>query len=97
MIDNNFEKINSDNCVFVKMFPNSDFIILLFYVDDMLVVEGDLKRIKELKKKLGKKFTMKDLGSVKQILEMRITRNRKNASFGCRKRNILRMYFKGLV
>jgi choline kinase len=42
--DNNFEKTNSDSCVFVKRYSSGDLIILLIYVDDMLVVESDLKK-----------------------------------------------------
>ena len=76
MCDNKFEKTNSDNCVFVKMYSSGDFIILLLYVDDMLVIGSDLKRIKALKEKLGNEFAMKDLGAAKQILGMRITRDR---------------------
>jgi fibronectin type 3 domain-containing protein len=78
MCDNKFEKINSDSCVFVKRYSNGDFIILLLYVDDVLVVESDLKKIKALKERLESEFVMKDLGAARQIIEMRITRNRKD-------------------
>jgi uncharacterized membrane protein YkvA (DUF1232 family) len=40
---------------------SSDFIILLSYIDDMLVVRSDLKKIKALKERMESEFAMKDL------------------------------------
>jgi hypothetical protein len=62
--------------VFIKRFSGDDFIILLLYVDDMLIVGKNVSRIAELKKSLSKSFSMKDLGPAKQILGMRIERDR---------------------
>jgi len=62
--------------VYIKRFSGDDFIILLLYVDDMLIVGKNVSRIAELKKKLSKSFAMKDLGPAKQILRMRIERDR---------------------
>ena len=44
----------------------------------MLVAGSNIKDINVLKRKLAKSFAMKDLGAAKQILGMRITRDRKN-------------------
>ena len=44
----------------------------------MLVAGSNMKYINVLKRKLYKSFEMKDLGVAKQILGMRITRDRKN-------------------
>ena len=44
----------------------------------MLVVGYNMKDINVLKRKLARSFAMKDLGAAKQILGMRITRDRKN-------------------
>ncbi|GAA0155215.1 hypothetical protein LIER_12992 [Lithospermum erythrorhizon] len=52
------------------------YVILLLYVDDMLIVETDLQKINMLKKELSLKLAMKDLGETKQILGMRIIRDR---------------------
>ncbi|GMH21889.1 hypothetical protein Nepgr_023732 [Nepenthes gracilis] len=57
-------------------FSENDFVILLLYVDDMLVIEQNSARIKELKEQLGQSFTMKDLGPVNQILGIRIFHDR---------------------
>ncbi|KAK3027347.1 hypothetical protein RJ639_041588 [Escallonia herrerae] len=43
----------------------------------MLVAGSSMRRINELKKKLASTFSMKDLGEAKQLLGMRITRDRK--------------------
>eukprot|EP00253_Pinus_taeda_P023170 PITA_23170 len=46
--------------------------------DDMLVAGSNMQEINLLKRKLANSFAMKDLGVAKQILGMRITRDRKN-------------------
>ncbi|KAL4559836.1 hypothetical protein LXL04_031982 [Taraxacum kok-saghyz] len=71
-----YRKTASDHCVFFQRFGDDDFIILLLYVDDMLIVGKNAKRITQLKKELSKSFAMKDLGPAKQILGVRITRDR---------------------
>ena len=71
-----YHKTSLDHCVFVQNFSCDDFIILLLYVDDILIVSRNASRIDELKKQLSKFFAMKDLGHAKQILGMMITRDR---------------------
>ena len=78
MEEQGYKKTSSYHCVFIKRFPNDQFIILLLYVDDMLIVGQDAKKITLLKEELGKSFAMKDLGQAKQILGMHISRDRKN-------------------
>ena len=60
-----YRKTASDHCVFFKRFGDDDFIILLLYVDDMLIVGKNAERIVQLKKELSKSFFMKDLGPAK--------------------------------
>ena len=62
--------------MFLKKFDGGDFLILLLYVDDMLIVECDPKKVGSLKKALSKSFAMKDRGSAKEILGMHIIRDR---------------------
>nr|GFB67907.1 retrovirus-related Pol polyprotein from transposon TNT 1-94 [Tanacetum cinerariifolium] len=45
-----------------QWFGDDDFIILLLYVDDMLIVGKNIERIAQLKRDLSKSFAMKDLG-----------------------------------
>ena len=75
MTDHEYHKTQADHCVFVKKFDGGDFLILLLYVDDMLIVGRDSKKIGSLKKVLSKSFAMKDMGPVKQILGMHIVRD----------------------
>jgi ATP-binding cassette subfamily B (MDR/TAP) protein 1 len=49
MVDHGYARTTSDHCVFMKRFPNGNFIILLLYVDDMLIVDHDAKKIQILK------------------------------------------------
>ena len=66
----------TDHCVFMRKFSDGDFIILLLYVDDMLIVGKSISRINELKETLCESFAMKDLGPARQILGVRIMRDR---------------------
>ena len=77
MVGHRYTKTNADHCGYVKKFPDGEFLILLLYVDDMLMVEQDASMIGYLKKDLFKAFGMKDLGPARQILSMKITRDRK--------------------
>ena len=74
MSSHGFTRCQADHCCYFKKFDNN-FIILLLYVDDMLVVGSDMQEIVNLKQKLSKQFEMKDLGAAKQILGMRIKRD----------------------
>uniref|UniRef100_A0A7N2RFG7 Integrase catalytic domain-containing protein n=1 Tax=Quercus lobata TaxID=97700 RepID=A0A7N2RFG7_QUELO len=72
-----FKRCETDHCCYVKSFDNS-YIILLLYVDDMLIAGSSIEEINNLKKQLSKQFSMKDLGAAKQILGMRIIRDKAN-------------------
>jgi ATP-binding cassette subfamily B (MDR/TAP) protein 1 len=73
-----YKRSSSDHCVFIQRFLGDDYIILLLYVDDILIVGKNVSRITRLKKELSKSFAMKDLGPTKCILGMRIDRDRKS-------------------
>ncbi|WRX22751.1 Reverse transcriptase [Theobroma cacao] len=76
LIQQGFKKTNYDHCVFVQKIFDNDFIILLLYVDDMLIVGHNSSRIDRLKKELGMSFAIKALRPAKQILGMRIIRDK---------------------
>jgi len=65
-----------DNCVYFKELSSGEFIYLLLYVDDMLIVASNIEEIVRLKEQLGSVFEMKDLGATKRILGMEISRDR---------------------
>ena len=77
MVQQGYKKTTSDHCVFVQNFSANDFVILLLYVDDMLIVGSNASRIDSLKRELSNCFSMKDLGPTKHILGMSIARDRR--------------------
>ena len=53
MTENGYHKMQADHCAFVKKFDSRDFLILLLYVDDMLIVRQNHMEIQALKKALS--------------------------------------------
>lgn len=47
-----YNKTMLDHCVYVKKFAYDNYIILLLYVDDMLIVGQDVNKFAKLKKEL---------------------------------------------
>jgi ATP-binding cassette subfamily B (MDR/TAP) protein 1 len=78
MGEQGYKRCSLDHCVFIKRFSGDDYIILLLYVDDILIIGKNISRIARLKKELSKSFAIKDLGPAKCILSMRIERDRKS-------------------
>ncbi|GAA0174725.1 hypothetical protein LIER_28058 [Lithospermum erythrorhizon] len=78
MLGQEFEKTLVYHCVYKKVLKDTSFIILLLYVDDMLLVGDNVKKINDLKNDLSRVFEMKDLGEAKHILGMQIRRERAN-------------------
>ena len=74
-----FKRCEADHFCYIKSFDNS-YIILLLYVNDMLIAKPSIEEINNLKKQLSKQFVMKDLGAAKQILGMRIIRDKANGT-----------------
>ena len=52
-------------------------IILLIYIDDVCIAARALHQVQWFKDEFRKVFKIKDLGEIKKILSIRITRNRK--------------------
>jgi len=77
-VQEDYRKTTFDHCVFVQKFCDGDFINLLLYVDDKLIVRMNSSRIDRLKKQLSQSFAMKDLGPAKQILGVHIHRCKKD-------------------
>lgn len=75
MINHGYQRTTFDHCMFVKRFDDDEFIILLLYVDDMLIVWQSSEKISKLKNEMKKYFLMKNLGSTKHILGMSIRRD----------------------
>eukprot|EP00253_Pinus_taeda_P029865 PITA_29865 len=77
MVSQKFIRSEYDHCVYFKSF-NGIFIILAFYVDDMLIARKSMEEINRLKAQLSRTFDMKDIGATKHILGMEIHTERKN-------------------
>lgn len=76
MIMKEFMRYHYDHYAYFKKTKNNNYIILLLYVDDMLIAGARMEDINDIKMKLSKVFEMKDLGEAKQILGMRISRDK---------------------
>ena len=66
MANQRYLKTQADHYVFMKKFDRGDFLILLSYVDDMLIIRPYRIKIGNLKKALNQTFSMKDLGHARQ-------------------------------
>jgi hypothetical protein len=77
MLKIGYIRCHADHCCYFKRFDNA-YVILLLYVDDMLIAGSDIGEIENLKVQMAKEFSMKDLGAAKQILGLKIERDRKN-------------------
>ena len=64
---------NANHCVYSKQ-AGDNFIYVVLYVDDMLLIGNNKDVIKEVKSQLSSKFDMKDLGAAKFILGIEIRR-----------------------
>ena len=71
-----FKRCEANYCCYVKFSDNS-YIILLLYVDNILIAGSSIEELNNLK---NKQFAMKDLGAAKQILGMRIIRDKTNGT-----------------
>ena len=78
MMSHVYNRTTCDHCVFTTKLLVDDFIILLLYIDDMLIIGHDSSKIDRLKREHSKSFAMKDLGSMKHLLDMKISYDRKN-------------------
>ena len=78
MHEHGYNNCDSNYCVYFKRLDDENYIIFCLYVDDMLVAGSNMDHIKGLKCQLAHSFAMKDLGVAKQILGMKICRDRKN-------------------
>ena len=74
-----FDRCSKDTCVYLHQSKNA-FIVLAVHVDDMLIVSNSNSRLNEMKRALGRHFKVKDLGEVKFLLGIGVTRNRKSGT-----------------
>ena|SRR5438034_9161012 len=63
-----FEQTLADISVFI----HSCDIIVALYVDDMLILEKNLKKVKQVKNEIKKLYVIKNLNSISKILEIHV-------------------------
>lgn len=66
-----------DHFVFMKKFLDDNFIIVLLYVNDMLIVVHDTKKVQSLANRLRNSFGIKNLGPTQEIYGMISSLDRK--------------------
>jgi len=64
--------------VYYNKLPGGEYIYLLLYVYDMLIVSKSRSAIDKLKKDLSFEFEIKGLGEAKKVLGMEIERDRRS-------------------
>lgn len=69
-----FSQSKSDYSLFIRG-SGSEFIALLVYVDDIIITGASLTRIEHLKTLLNDRFKLKDLGSLKYFLDLKLARS----------------------
>lgn len=84
-----FEVLSSDLSVFTR-----DGIIIAIYVDDLLVVGPSKEDIDEIKRSLGSRFDMSDLGPCHQYLGISVRRDRANRTIYLNQRSYIEKFLK---
>ena len=79
LIDLGFERIESDQCIYIKASQDS-FILIGIYVDDILLAARNHQEAEEVPKMLGNDYKMTNLGSAKRFLGVDIIQNPKHGS-----------------
>ena len=61
--------------LFIKR-DGDDITLLIVYVDDMIVTGSSPKEVEKLERHLAKEFEMKDLGTLKYFLDIKVSRSK---------------------
>src|SRR4051812_29879348 len=83
-----YKQCNADHTVFYKHdVKNSKTVgtILAVYVDDIVITRDDIEEILNLKKKLEKKFEVKDPGQIRYFLGIEVVRTKEGICLSQRK------------
>ena len=67
LLSQNFQRCKSDPNVYLQKY-DSNFIIIVLYVDDLLIIGNTVASISVIKTTLHDAFKMSDLGLLKQFL-----------------------------
>jgi len=86
----NYTRSHYDPCVYYNKLHGGEYIYLLLYVDDMLIVSKSISAIDKLKKNLSFEIEMKDLGEEKKVLGMEIERDWKSGKVNLTQKRYLK-------
>ncbi|KAL0445902.1 UNVERIFIED_CONTAM: hypothetical protein Slati_1718100 [Sesamum latifolium] len=76
-----FIRNDYDPCIYKKI-SGSSVAYLVLYVDDILLIENDVKMLGDIKAWLSTQFSMKDMGEASYILGIKIYRDRSGRMLG---------------
>ena len=74
LLSHNFQTCKSDPNVYLQQYDDN-ILIIVFYVDDLLIIGSTLASISFIKTALHDAFEMSDLGLLKQFLGLEITQD----------------------
>ena len=74
LLDLNFQRCDSDSCLYVKFSENNKFYLLIF-VDDLILISNSLEEIKRIKLMLSEQFEMTDLNEMETYLGIHLQRD----------------------
>ena len=81
--------VKENHCVYVKWFKES-FLILSFYIDDILLDGNDKEMIVATKVWLSSNFEMKDIGEASYVLGVKIFRDHSSKFLGLSQETYIR-------
>jgi hypothetical protein len=71
-----FVKSEADKCLYVLHKDGQVTLLVLVYVDDAALASQEITQITKFKKAISEYFPIKDLGDLRHILGIQITRDR---------------------
>ena len=78
-----FNKSAADDCLYIKTVDGLIEVVVLVYVDDMTVAGPKLKHVEDFKRDIAKQVTVMDMGELRFILGIEVTRNRAMRTITC--------------
>ena len=67
---------SADPCVYVRRSPDGSLLIVMLWVDDLIICGNNAAEIDHFKETISKRFDMKDLGDLSNILGLKVIRDR---------------------
>lgn len=74
--EQNFKVAKADSCLYTRVSPNGDFIMLSIHVDDQLIASNNRPALDKFKQQLNAQFECADSGAVGYFLGFNVHRNR---------------------